>query len=147
MEADVKFSPVPLFIGALVVVMAGGASVASEALAESPVPFACNMLVQEAAEDNASAPNLSGTWQMSWTTRNGNQRTGTIQIKQGGSTLSGTFQGERGSAPLKGRLQGNQVSFSVELPRRQVSFAGTVEGGKMSGTTGEGVSWTAVLKQ
>ena len=66
-----------------------------------------------------------------------------MQIKQDTGKLSGTFQGERGSASLKGKLEGNQVSFTVKLPRRQVSFTGTIDGGKMSGTTEQGASWTA----
>lgn len=98
---------------------------------------------QDGAQENSAAPNVGGDWQMSWTAAKGNQRQVSMQIKQNGSKLSGSFQGERGSAPLKGTLEGKQVSFTVKLPRRQVSFSGKVDAGKMSGTTENGASWTA----
>lgn len=98
-----------------------------------------------AAPDNAAAnANLTGSWQVSWATAKGNQREVTMQIKQDRNKLSGSFQGARGSAPLKGSVKGNEVSFSVKVRRRQVSFSGTVDGNKMSGTTEQGASWTAI---
>lgn len=114
---------------------------ASRANAEEPA-FA-SAIAQDATEGSATAPDLSGNWQMSWTARNGNQRQATLEIKQKGSKLSGNFQGERGSASLKGTVQGSQVSFRAKIRRRSVSFSGTVEGGKMSGTTEAGTPWAA----
>jgi hypothetical protein len=40
-------------------------------------------------------------------------------------------------------VQGNQVSMTVEAHGRETSFSGTVDGSKMSGTTGKGSSWSA----
>ena len=96
-----------------------------------------------AANNNNPSSSVSGDWQVSWAAANGNQREVSMQIKQDGSKLSGTFQGERGSAPLIGKIEGNQVSFNVKLPRRQLSFTGIVDEGKMRGTTEQGASWTA----
>jgi hypothetical protein len=102
--------------------------------------------LQEAAPAGSSA-SLSGNWQLTWVAENGNQRQASMQIKQDGSKLGGKFQGERGSAPLKGTRDGSQVSFSVKLRRREVSFSGTINGDTMSGTTAQGASWTASRPQ
>jgi hypothetical protein len=98
---------------------------------------------QDSSSADSAVSNLSGSWQMTWAGPNGNQRQVTMQIKQDGKKLSGTLQGERGSAPLKGTCEGNQVSFSMKMRKRQVSFTGTVSGNKMSGTTEQGASWSA----
>lgn len=91
----------------------------------------------------SSAPtDVSGSWQVSYVGRQGN-RQATLQIKQDGAKLSGSFEAARGSAPLSGKLNGKQVSFTVKMPRRKVSFTGTIDGDKMSGTTEQGTSWSA----
>lgn len=97
---------------------------------------------QNSAQDGIEASNLSGIWQVSFNGKRGG-RQATMQLKEDGTKLSGSFQGERGSAPLKGTLNGNQVSFTVKMPRRTLSFSGSVEGDKMSGTTEQGGSWSA----
>lgn len=124
-----------------------GSANASEAVAEVSSATAAVTLAQDNQQTNNTAPSISGNWQLSWTARKGGQRQGTMQIKQDGSKLSGTVEGERGSTPLKGSLQGNRVSFSLKMRKRQVSFSGTVNGDKMSGTTEEGASWTATRQQ
>lgn len=134
-------SPVSLLICVLAVANAGISGIPN-ANAQQPAATAVNAPSQEASQDNKASTSLSGNWQISWAGRNG-QRQGTLQIKQDGSKLSGTFEGERGSVPLKGRLEGTQVSFNVKARKRQMSFTGTVDGGKMSGTTEQGSSWTA----
>jgi hypothetical protein len=125
------------------VVAAGGVTGVSKASAEGVGTAISNAFAQDAAPDNTAAPNVSGTWQISWTARNGNQRQATMRIKQDGSKLSGKFEGERGSAGLKGSLEGNQITLNVKLPRREASFTGTVDGDKMNGTTEQGVPWSA----
>jgi hypothetical protein len=122
--------------------IAGGAST-SEATAEISSATAAFTLAQDSPQTSNAAPTVSGNWQLSWTSRKGGQRQVTMQVKQDGGKLSGTIEGERGSAPLKGSLEGNRVSFSLKMRKRQVSFSGTVNGDKMSGTTEEGASWTA----
>ena len=105
-------------------------------------PFSTGAMAQDTVQDS-SAPAIAGSWQMSFTDRNGDPRQGTLQIQQDGAKLSGTFQGPRGSAPLKGSLQGNQISITVKARGREISFTGTVDGDKMTGTTQRGTSWTA----
>jgi hypothetical protein len=141
MEVCVKsFSSTSLFTCALLMTM--GSFAGARAAVLSRETASAGVLQQEAQETNASE-SIAGNWQVSWAAMNGNSRQVSMQVKQDGSKLSGTFEGERGSAPLKGTLKGNQVSFTVKLPRRQLSFSGTVEGGKMSGTTEQGASWSA----
>lgn len=125
---------------------AGGIVVVAGTFGEAPVALAASAPLQDNAA-NSSAASLSGNWQMSWTGANGAQRQGTMEIKQDGAKLNGKFQGERGSAAVTGSLDGSQVSFRVKLPRRTVSFTGTINGDRMSGTTEQGASWTATRQQ
>ena len=97
---------------------------------------------QTSGQDNSAAVDATGTWQVSWTAGNGDQHQATMQIKQKGSELSGKFTGQRGSTSLKGSIMGNRVSFTLKA-KRQASFSGTLDGNKMSGTTKQGVTWTA----
>jgi hypothetical protein len=45
--------------------------------------------------------------------------------------------------PERYRQIGRRISFGVKVYGRQVSFTGTVDGNKMSGTTKEGAPWLA----
>jgi hypothetical protein len=138
MEASVKFfGSVPYVLCALAITVGvSGGAVKTNA---GPVGVVATSSVP--AQDGKTEVNLSGKWAMSWTDRKGKEKGGTAQIQQNGSTLSGTFQGDRGSFPLSGSLQGNRVSLTVNAPK-DVSFAGTVDGNRMSGTTKRGTSWT-----
>lgn len=131
------------FLTCTLILAAGGIGRPSKAIAEAPRPVIAGALSQDATQENPATANLSGTWQMSWTARNGNQRQATVQIKQNGNQLSGKFEGARGSTSIRGNLQGNQVTLNVKMRKRQVAFTGTVDGNKMSGATEQGVSWTA----
>ena len=139
MEVILKIvTPIPVLICALLLA-AGDVSSASKATAELPGAAAS----QDSAQDSAT-PSLSGTWQMSWTNKEGNQKQGTMQLKQDGSRLSGSVQAQRGTFSLGGNLQGNQVSIDVKVPLHKMSFTGTVDGSKMSGTTSQGKPWSAI---
>ena len=96
-----------------------------------------------AMQDDATAPDISGNWQISWTGRKGNQQQATMQIKQDGNNFHGTFSGERGSVDMSGTLKNNKVSFTVQGPRRSIKFTGTVDDNQMTGTTRRGITWTA----
>lgn len=103
-----------------------------------------------AASGSPSAPqaetqsaSLAGNWQLSFTAPSGDQRQAVLQIQQSGSTLSGKFQGMRGSGALSGSVQGSQVSLTVKGHGREISFSGTVDGNKMSGTDAQGSPWSA----
>jgi hypothetical protein len=81
---------------------------------------------------------------MSWTNKEGNQKQGTMQLKQDGSKLSGSVRAQRGTFSLGGNLQGDQVSIDVKVPLHKISFTGKVDGTKMSGTTAQGMPWSAI---
>jgi hypothetical protein len=66
-----------------------------------------------------------------------------MQIKQDGSKLTGTFQAPRGSTKLSGTLQGNQISIEIKAGSKHLSFSGTIDTDKMSGTTSLGNPWSA----
>jgi hypothetical protein len=127
----------------MLIVGATGFGGPSKANAEAPRPVNAGAPSQDTTQENPASPNLSGTWQMSWTARDGNQRQATLQLQQNGAKLSGKFEGARGSTSVTGNLEGDQVTLNVKLRRRKATFTGTVDGGKMSGTTEQGVSWTA----
>jgi hypothetical protein len=99
--------------------------------------------VQDAAQ-GSSASTASGTRQVSWTGRDGKPKQGSMQIKQDGASLKGSFQAPRGTGKLSGTLQGNQISLAIKAGRQEVTWSGTVNGDKMSGTTGQGSSWSAI---
>jgi len=128
---------IPLFLLATLFYLSSGTATKVHA-AVGPVP------VQDAAQDASTTPNISGNWQLAWTARNGNERQAAMHVKQDGNKLSGKFEGERGSAALTGNLQGTQISLNLKMRGQQVTFTGTVDGDKMSGTTERGAQWTAM---
>jgi hypothetical protein len=93
-------------------------------------------------QDNGSAASANGNWSMNWTGKDGSAKSGTLAIQQSGNKLSGNFTGERGTFPLQGTLDGNQVAITVKAYGRKISFNGTLDGDKMSGTTEQGKPWT-----
>lgn len=132
----------PLLLSTLMMT-AGPMFCSNRANAMNPASVNSSPLLQETAGDNQSDVDLTGSWQVSWTAPNGNQRQATLQLKQNGDKLTGTFEGERGSAAVKGNVKGSDISFEVKMPRRKVSFSGKVDGSQMSGTTERGTSWSA----
>jgi hypothetical protein len=98
-------------------------------------------------QDNSTAANANGNWQMNWTNKNDEAKSGTLDIHQSGGKLSGNFTGERGTFPLQGTLEGNQISITVKAYGRKISFTGTLDGDKMSGTTEQGKPWTGTRQQ
>lgn len=124
-----------------------GIVVVANSLVPAPEVLAAGMPAQDAPKDNAAATDVTGSWQMTWTGENGTQREASMQIKQNGSKLSGKFEGERGATSLSGSVDGDQVTLSLKMRRRDVSFSGTVAGDKMSGTGPRGGSWSATRNQ
>ena len=102
---------------------------------------------QTAGEDRGASDTTSGVWLMTWTNKEQQVRHATLRLQQNDGALTGTAKLEggpvKGSYPLTGNLQGDQISFSVKVYGRHVSFSGTVDGKKMSGTTKEGAPWLA----
>jgi hypothetical protein len=99
------------------------------------------------AQDTTTADHAvsaAGSWQVSWVGRDGNPKQGSMQIQQNGTSLSGTFQAPRGTTKLSGTLQGSEISLEIKVGKQQFSLRGTVDGAKISGTTGGGKSWSAI---
>jgi hypothetical protein len=133
-----RFSSIPLILSALFVAAAGVGSI----LPAHAASFTMAAAGQDNGQDSNSS-SVNGNWQISFTDMQGNPRQGSLEIHQDGSKLSGAFQGQRGSGALSGSLQGNQVSMTVKAHGRELTFSGTVDGNKMSGTTNQGSSWSA----
>jgi hypothetical protein len=109
-------------------------------LALSLVPF---LFAQESAQPTGESAKGAGKWQLTWQGVMGTKH-GSLQIQQDGTQLSGTVD----RMPLIGTVNGDKVSFSFE-PRQgmRLTLNGTVDGDRMSGTTGRGRSWTATRQQ
>lgn len=99
---------------------------------------------QDGATTGDKQPNVAGTWHLSWQGRRGD-REGTLEIQQDGSKLRGTFDMEGSPTPVSGNIQGNKVSLTATggKKKKSLSFNGTVDGNKMSGTTQQGSEWSA----
>ena len=92
---------------------------------------------------------VGGNWEMTMDSPHG-KMTGPLTLQQDGAKLTGTFETEHtGKLPLNGTVDGAKIAFSIEVPGGQltISFEGTQDGDKLSGTTkplnGE---WSAVRK-
>ena len=116
---------VSFFVCSLMVV--GGIVVATNSFAQ-----ASGAPVQDASSATTTAPNLSGSWQLSWTAANGEQRQALCKSSRMARNSAAHSKAPRGSVSLKGTCNGNQISITVKLPRRQASFTGTVDGDKMT---------------
>ncbi len=99
------------------------------------------------AQDNNTTASASGIWLMTWTNEKGDIRHATLHIQQQRDALSGTanLQGGpiNGAFRLTGTVRGNRIVLSVKAYWHHASFMGTVEGGKMSGSTHDGRPWSA----
>jgi hypothetical protein len=108
------------------------------------------LLAQDSAQGNDQAANVAGNWQLSLQGRRGTMQA-TLKIQQNGSKLTGTMDGmgpmHNGSSPLTGSTEGGNVSFSVTGTRMPLTFKGTVDGDKMSGTMQQGNPWTATRQE
>jgi hypothetical protein len=118
---------------------------APKASAETPSLGATDSFMQDASQPAGETASVAGKWLLSWQGRK-KSRQATLNIQQDGAKLAGTCEERGGSEPLSGTVQGNQISISVDEEKRSFSFTGTVEGKRMSGTTSDGVSWTAKRK-
>ena len=109
--------------------------------------------------DNPPAPDgqpvsVAGQWDVSLDLGYGSARH-TVSLEQDGAKLVGTHHGEFASGDLSGAVAGNTLKFQSSLPtlgtRVSFQFAGTMEGGKMSGTVALGeygdAKWTAERHQ
>ncbi len=97
----------------------------------------------------AADANVGGNWEMTMDSPHG-KMTGPLTLQQDGATITGTYETEHtGKLSIQGKVDGTKITFTMEVPGGQmtISFEGSKDGDKLSGTTkplnGE---WSAVRK-
>jgi hypothetical protein len=142
---------IPLLLSGMAT-MAAQANRAPSPITDALTPSSSNDLAQVATqESNAqgddAAASASGVWLMTWTNEKGDTRHATLDIQQEGEALSGAanLQGgpKSGTFRLTGSVRGNRIALSVKAYWHHVSFTGTIDGSKMSGSTRDGRPWLA----
>jgi hypothetical protein len=98
------------------------------------------------AEDRTEAK-IAGDWQMSVETPHGTM-TGPLKVEQDGAKITGTYETEHaGKLTLAGKVDGKKVTFSMDAGQMTITFNGSVDGDKMSGTADPmGGAWSATRK-
>jgi hypothetical protein len=102
---------------------------------------------ESSAQASGATASASGIWLMTWTNEKGDPRHATLNIQQKGEVLSGTVHQQggpvTGTLRLTGNVRENRIVLSVKAYWHHASFAGTVDGNKMSGSTHDGRPWVA----
>jgi hypothetical protein len=116
-------------------------------LLSSGLPFLLpNAMATPTIALKASAPDISGDWNVSV---NNGEGKAAFSFIQNGNKLKGTLRGlPIGDLPVTGTITNNgRVSFSGKFRGMKLSFTGTVSGSTMTGTADipmrKGGSWTA----
>ena len=141
---------VPILVCAMATIVAQVNSATTKTVDALTRPSS-NILTQaatpESAQDRNATVSASGVWLMTWTNEKGDIRHATLHLQQKGEALSGTanVQGGpiNGTFRLTGNVRGNWIVLSVKVYWHHVSFTGTVDGSKMSGSTHDGKPWLA----
>jgi len=116
--------------------------------------FTFFILVLLAVSMSAQEVNVTGGWEMTFTTPRG-ERTRDIHFEQEGEKLTVTWQDRRGEEiTAEGTVKGNEIEWSAtrSTPRGEftVTYKGKVEGDTMSGEFQMGdrgpIEWTAKRK-
>ena len=82
----------------------------------------------------AEPAKAAGKWQLALNTPHGTLN-GALDLKQDGSKVSGSWETNvMGTIAVAGALDGKKITLAFELHGTAVKLAGTVDGGKMSGT-------------
>ena len=84
----------------------------------------------------ASAAEVSGVWNLAYTTENGLRRQSKLDLKVDGDNLSGTLSSERGRAQIEaGKVSGDKIGFDLIRNSNNdeitVHFKGRIQGGVM----------------
>jgi hypothetical protein len=107
----------------------------------------------------AAAPpepvDVTGNWQMTVESPQGNTAHPSMVLKQDGEKLTGTYRGRMGESKLEGTVTDNRIRFSVTLKFQDqpftIIYSGVVEQDTMTGTAqfGEAGSgkWSAQRKR
>lgn len=89
------------------------------------------------------AADVTGKWETTFTTPNGDTRKGTMNLKADGGKLTGTMESQRGSTEIQdGKVDGDNISFVVvrNFQGNEMKFAykGKVAGDEMKLTLSAG---------
>jgi hypothetical protein len=137
---------VPTLVCAMTTITAHSNS-APTTTSDALTPYASNALAPVARQEGNATACASGIWLMTWTNEKGDTRHATLHIQQEGEALSGTAHlpggPMTGTFRLSGNVRGNRIVLSVKAYWHHVSFTGTVDGIKMSGSTQDGRLWLA----
>ncbi|HLJ49958.1 MAG TPA: hypothetical protein VKU01_28285 [Bryobacteraceae bacterium] len=97
----------------------------------------------------AADVNVGGNWEMTMDSPHG-KLVGPLLLEQDGVKITGTYETEHtGKLTINGKVEGEKVMLSMDAPggKMTITFEGTRDGDKLSGTTkplnGE---WSAVRK-
>jgi len=86
---------------------------------------------------SAQEVNVTGDWEMTFTTPRGDERTRDIHFEQEGEKLTVTMQGRGGEVKGEGTVKGNEIEWTItrSTPRREftMTYTGKIEGDTMSG--------------
>lgn len=118
------------------------------------VQFATILLgtLAAAAPAFAQAPDLSGKWDVSFTSPQGTQSSAPMELRKEGDKYVGTLYTQQGNADIEVTVKDKTATFHLppfqgQNGPVQLTMAGTVEGDNMKGTltAGEGfqLDWTA----
>ena len=98
----------------------------------------------------AQAVNVTGTWDMSVEAPQGTMSL-SATFKQDGEKLTGTQTSQMGETALEGSVKGDDIAFAIVFSMQgqeiTITYAGKIDGDKMSGTIEFGSygssTWTA----
>ncbi|SRR6266487_2108305 len=98
------------------------------------------------AEEPNTTAKIAGEWQMSVETPHGTM-TGPLNVEQDGTKITGSYETEHaGKLTITGKIEGKKVTFSMDARGMTITFIGTVDGDKMSGTADPMGGWSATRK-
>jgi hypothetical protein len=81
---------------------------------------------------SAFAADVTGKWNGSTQTPDGQDMTIVFTFKMDGDKLTGTAEGPMGEAPItEGKLDGDAITFTVEMNDMKIVHTGTVSGDEM----------------
>jgi len=99
--------------------------------------FSFCILLLLVASMSAEEVNVTGDWEMTFTTPRGDEMTRDIHFEQEGEKLTVTMQGRRGEVTAEGTVKGSEIEWTItrSTPRGEftMTYTGKIEGDTMSG--------------
>ena len=94
--------------------------------------FVCAALVMALCTVKAHAADVTGTWNASMTTPDGNAMQLSYTFKQDGAVLTGSMGSPMGGDPMAftdGKVDGNKLSFKVSFNGMSMTYEGVLNDG------------------